>query len=288
MATSPLILLIDNGSLRPDATLGLRRLAELLSQRSGLKIEPVSLLHSSKVPAEDLGGVRAQIVKPSLRRFIDAGAREIVCLPLFLGPSRGITEYLPTLIAGATADATDVKVVIADTLAGADVDEPDVRLAEMLAAHVRQTIRAEGLSKPQVALVDHGTPAEPVNRLRNAVARQLGACLGAEVATVVASSMERRAGAEYDFNEPLLENLDQLEGFRAGELIVSLFFLLPGRHAGAAGDVAEICDALIERAAFSRIEMTPLLGEHPALQGILEDRLQAALARLEAGNAGRA
>ena len=286
MTTSPLILLIDNGSLRPDATLGLRRLAELLTERSGLKIEPVSLLHSSKVPAEDLGGVRAQIVKPSLRRFIDAGAREIVCLPLFLGPSRGITEYLPTLIEGAKADATDVKVVIADTLAGADVDEPDVRLAEMLAAHVRQTIGAEGFSNPQVALVDHGTPAEPVNRLRNAVARQLGACLGAEVATVVASSMERRAGAEYDFNEPLLENLDQLEGFTAGELIVSLFFLLPGRHAGAAGDVAEICHALVERAAFSRIEMTPLIGEHPVLLDILEDRLQAALARLEAGDVG--
>jgi hypothetical protein len=211
-----------------------------------------------------------------------------VCLPLFLGPSLGITEYLPTLIDGAKEYASDARVVIADTLAGADVDAPDVRLAEMLAAHVRQTIQSEGFSNPQVALVDHGTPAEPVNRLRNAVARQLGACLGAEVATVAASSMERRAGAEYDFNEPLLENLDQLEGFTAGELIVSLFFLLPGRHAGAAGDVAEICDALIERGAFSRIEMTPLLGEHPLLLDILEDRLQEAVGRLKASNADRA
>lgn len=286
MSTSPIVFLIDNGSLRPDATLGLRRLAKLLAQRSGLQVEPVSLLHSSKVPAEDLAGVPAQIVKPSLRRFIDGGAREIVCLPLFLGPSLGITAYLPTLIDSATAHASDVNVVVAETLAGVDVDEPDPRLADMLAAHVRETVRAAGLSHPQVALVDHGTPAEPVNRVRNAVARQLAGLLEADRATVVACSMERRAGAEYDFNEPLLENLAQLEAFHRDELIVSLFFLLPGRHAGAAGDVAQICDGLIARGAFSRIERTPLLGAHATLLDILDDRLQAALSRLQISDRG--
>ena len=157
-----------------------------------------------------------------------------------------------------------MKVVIADTLAGADVDDPDVRLAEMLAAHVRQTIASGGIFESAGA--HWWIMARLPNRSTGCAMQSLGSsavCLGAEVATVVASSMERRAGAEYDFNEPLLENLDQLEGFTAGELIVSLFFLLPGRHAGAAGDVAEICDALVERAAFSRIEMTPLFGEHP-------------------------
>ena len=91
--------------------------------------------------------------------------------------------------------------------------------------------------------------------------------------------MERRPGAEYAFNEPLLEHLDQLEGLTGGDLIVALFFLLPGRHAGADGDVAEICAGLIERGAFRRVEMTPLLGEHPVLLDILADRLQAALSQ---------
>jgi hypothetical protein len=288
MATSPVVLLIDNGSLRPDATMALRRLAELLSARSGLSIEPVSLLHSSQVSAADLGGVPAQIVKPGLRRLIEAGAREFIFLPLFLGPSRGITDYLPELIDDARAFAPELRAVVADTLAGADVDGPDVRLAEMLAAHVRQTMQAGEFSHPQVALVDHGTPVEPVNRVRNAVARQLADLLGTEVSTVVASSMERRAGAEYDFNEPLLENVDQIEALIGGDLIVALFFLLPGRHAGAAGDVAQICDALLERKVFSRVEMTPLLGEHPVLLDILADRLQVALARIEGGAAGGA
>lgn len=286
MTTFPLILLIDNGSLRPDATLALRGLAKLLAKRCGLRVEPVSLLHSSKVPAEDLGGIPAQTLKSSLRRFIDDGAREFVCLPLFLGPSLAITEYLPSLIEGGKAYASDVNVVVAETLAGADVDEPDPRLAEMLAAYVREAIRAAGLSHPQVALVDHGTPAEPVNRVRNAVARQLAGLLEADRATVVACSMERRAGAEYDFNEPLLENLDQLEAFTGDDLIVALFFLLPGRHAGAVGDVAQICDGLVARGAFSRIERTPLLGTHAVLLDILGDRLQAALSRLQISDRG--
>jgi sirohydrochlorin ferrochelatase len=149
-------------------------------------------------------------------------------------------------------------------------------------------MQAGEFSHPQVALVDHGTPVEPVNRVRNAVARQLADLLGTEVSTVVASSMERRAGAEYDFNEPLLENVDQIEALIGGDLIVALFFLLPGRHAGAAGDVAQICDALLERKVFSRVEMTPLLGEHPVLLDILADRLQVALARIEGGAAGGA
>ena len=224
MATKPTVLLIDNGSLRAEATLVLRRLAASLAARTGLRVEPVSLLHSSKVPAADLGGIPAQIVKPSLRRFVDAGVHELICLPLFLGPSLAISGYLPTLIDEARKRAPQLKVVVAETLAGAALDQPDERLAQILAAHVRDTLTTARAAQPRVALVDHGTPVETVNQVRNAVARQLAEQLGSEVTTVVASSMERRPGPEYAFNEPLLENLDQLEGLTGGDLIVALFF----------------------------------------------------------------
>ena len=36
---------------------------------------------------------------------------------------------------------------------------------------------------------------------------QLAGLLGASARFVVAASMERREGSEYDFNEPLLENV---------------------------------------------------------------------------------
>ena len=138
-------------------------------------MEPVSLLHSHKVPAEKLNGRAATIVRRRLRECIEAGQRDFVFLPLFLGPSLAIADYLPQLIEEGREIAPDLKVRVADALAGSDPDNPDPRLARMLADQVK----ALGPDREtRVALVDHGTPAQPVNRVRNAVARQLDGILG--------------------------------------------------------------------------------------------------------------
>lgn len=272
--TAPVVFLIDNGSLRPEATLWLRCLAEALASRTGLPVEAVSLLHSHKVPADNLGGQPATVVKRRLRECIGAGQRDFICLPLFLGPSLAISEYLPEVIEALRGDCSDLRVRIAPALCGADPDAPDPRLAQMLAAQVRALKPDRGT---KVALVDHGTPIRAVNRVRNAVARQLAEELGRQVAAVGACSMERREGEAYAFNEPLLGSLGGLRDFRGGRLILAMFFLLPGRHAGAGGDVAEIAEGLVGEGAFDRIEATPLLGEHPGLLDILEARLRTVL-----------
>ena len=268
------IFLVDNGSLRPEATLALRGLAEALTSYSGGVVHPVSLLHSHRVPDVALGGRAARTVKRALREGIIAGKREFVIVPLFLGPSRAIIEYLPGLVSDLRVDTPDLQVRIADPLAGPDPTRPDERLARILAHHVTAVAAEKGMSSAKVALVDHGTPTGPVNALRDAVARQLSELLAAEV---VAASMERRAGAEYDFNEPLLQRVDRVAGFAGGDLIVAMFFLLPGRHAGAGGDVASICEGLLAAGRYVRIEQTPLLGTHSMLLAILNDRLQAML-----------
>lgn len=271
---SPVVFLIDNGSLRPEATFWLRCLAEGLGDRVGLTVEPVSLLHSHKVPAEKLEGRGATIVRRRLRECIEAGQRRFVFLPLFLGPSLAVADYLPQLIEEGRALAPDLDIRVADVLAGPDPDNPDLRLAKMLADQVKVL----GLDREtRVALVDHGTPAEPVNRVRNAVARQLAENLDDGAAWVQPCSMERREGDAYAFNDPLLESLGEVSGFGGRRLILAMFFLLPGRHAGKGGDVAEIYEGLISKKAFQQIETTPLLGEHPGLFDILEDRLRAAM-----------
>lgn len=271
---SPVVFLIDNGSLRPEATVWLRCLAEGLGDRAGLTVEPVSLLHSHKIPAEKLEGQGATIVRRRLRECIEAGQRRFVFLPLFLGPSLAVADYLPQLIDEGRAIAPDLDIRVADVLAGPDPDNPDPRLAQMLADQVRALAPRSGT---RVALVDHGTPARPVNRVRNAVARQLEGVLGEAVASVQPCSMERREGDAHAFNDPLLESLGELADFAGERLILAMFFLLPGRHAGAGGDVAEICDGLIEGKHFKQIESTALLGEHPGIFDILADRLQAAI-----------
>ncbi|MEM6910883.1 MAG: CbiX/SirB N-terminal domain-containing protein [Verrucomicrobiota bacterium] len=267
----PAIFLIDNGSLRPEATFGLRDLAANLTARVGAPVEAVSLLHSYKIPVEKLAGVPATVVKSRLRELLQEGQTDFVLLPLFLGPSLAVIDFLPLVLREFKEEFPELQATIAEPLAGMDVENPDPRLARMLADHVRAQL--ENSPDAQVSLIDHGTPIEPVNRLRNAVARQLAQELGQ---TVQPCSMERRDGPEYAFNEPLLEHLGEIEGFSARTLILAMFFLLPGRHAGAGGDVAEIAEGVIDQGIFHEVKMTPLLGEHPLLLEILEERLMAA------------
>jgi sirohydrochlorin ferrochelatase len=271
---TPTVFLIDNGSLRPQATVALRLLAQALARRSAMPVEAVSLLHSHKIGADKLNGVPATIVKRRLRELLAAGQHDFICLPLFLGPSLAIADYLPQVVNELSGEHPELKVRIASVLAGEDLDAPDPRLAQMLADQIR-ALQASPDTK--LALVDHGTPIIEVNRVRNAVARQLACELGVPV--VLPCSMERREGKAYAFNDPLLEKLGSIDDFVGGRLILAMFFLLPGRHAGEGGDVAEICEGLIAEGTFEEIQNTPLLGEHPMLIEILEDRLREVMSR---------
>ncbi|HGG60720.1 MAG TPA: cobalamin biosynthesis protein CbiX, partial [Gammaproteobacteria bacterium] len=48
----PRLLLMDNGSLRPEAVLALRQLADALSERLGRGVMPVSLSHVDRIEAQ--------------------------------------------------------------------------------------------------------------------------------------------------------------------------------------------------------------------------------------------
>lgn len=267
----PAIFLVDNGSLRPQATFALRELAESLSRKAGIAVEAVSLLHSHKIPGEQLQGRPATIVKRRMRELIEVGQRDFLILPLFLGPSLAITEYLPSIVEEMRQDAPDLFVKIAEPVSGSEVEAPDPRLAQILRAQLLPLLGG-GASGRMIALVDHGTPIRPVNTLRNAVARQLADLLARPVQP---SSMERREGPDYAFNDPLLENLGAVGKSTGRDLVLGMFFLLPGRHAGQGGDVAQIAEGLVERGEFRSVQISPLLGEHPLLLDILSDRLHA-------------
>ena len=264
----PLTLLVDNGSLEPAATLALRALAVSLGPRLGRRVEPVSLLHSSAVPAEKIGGTPAEILEPALERRLAAGQTDFLILPLFFGPSGALTDYLPARLAHLRGKHAKLQATVAAPLFAAHDD----RLARILADHVRQA----GGAARRVALVDHGSPARAVVDVRNALAQQLGQLLGAGY-VVAASSMERRTGPDYDFVEPLLAHLLRQPGWNAGEILVAMQFLLPGRHGGPNGDVATICrEAETASGGQLRTTMTALVAEHPLLVDILADRWKAA------------
>ncbi|HDZ47386.1 hypothetical protein LCGC14_0056820 [marine sediment metagenome] len=268
------IFLVDNGSLRAQATLNLRHVAALLSEHIGETVQAASLLHSNKIPAEEVDGIPATTLGPAAERSAEQGATQIIVLPFFFGPSKALTGYLPERMATLQARFPHVKVRVAQPLVD-ELGNNDLRLANLLADNVREK-RQPGTT-PRVALVDHGSPIPEVTAVRNRLAGQLSVLLGDEVACVSASSMERREGDEYRFNEPLLENLLALPEFNAGPVILAMLFLSPGRHAGEGGDIAEICAAAEQHHPGLSVTTTKLVGEHPGIVDILATRLRQAL-----------
>lgn len=269
------ILLVDNGSLRPAATLNLRRLADALSQAMGEAVEAASLLHSFKIPPEQLGGRKADSLGPLAERYAAEGVTELLILPFFFGPSQALTRYLPERLAEVQANYPQLSVKVAPPLVDTLL-APDLRLAQLLADNVRE--RISGQSRPKVVLVDHGSPIPEVTAVRNYLAGQLSALLADEVDCVTFASMERRDGDAYRFNEPLLETLLASPALAESDVILSMLFLSPGRHAGEGGDIAEICTQAMSNSPGLNIVTTRLVGENDAILELLATRLRQALA----------
>ncbi len=268
----PVILLVDNGSHRAQSTLSLRKIATLVTEATGHKVNAVSLLHSTRVDAEELGGVPAEIFEPYLKKRKLEGEHSFIILPLFFGHSAAIYEYLPQRVMALQAHWPELEVRVAPCMV--DLTNPgDTLVAEVLAALVRKKIEEENLEKPAVTLVDHGTPRIAVNEVRNHLAGQLSQLLEGDASVIKASSMERREGDEYAFNEPLLENILGTEGFEKN-VILSMLFISPGRHAGPGGDIAEICEQAEQDHAGLKTYMADLFATHGDIIPLLSRRLE--------------
>lgn len=268
------VLLVDNGSLEPAAVLRLRALADALGGRLGRPVEPVSILHADRVPAAQLGGRLAEVLEPALRRRLEAGVSSFLLVPLFIGPTRALSEFVPLAVERLRPEFPALQVRVAAPLHGENDDRLARILADQVAAELTPGVDSAG--EVRVAVVDHGSPVRAVAAVRDQVAAQLAQRLRGRVAAVAPCSMERRPGAEYDFNEPLLAHLLAAAPWNQGPVVVAHLFLLPGRHAGPDGDIAKICQAAEQSSGGSlQITRTGLLGDHPMLLDILHDRARS-------------
>ncbi|MFT3870010.1 MAG: cobalamin biosynthesis protein CbiX [Nibricoccus sp.] len=261
-ATFPICFLFDNGSLRPTATLSLRKTAAELATVLGTEVRPVSLLHSSAIDPARLGGQPALLLEPALNAFLETNpSAEAVILPLFFGPSGALTDYVPERLATLAKKFPEARLRLARWLV--DVSEPDTRIAEALEFAVRQVVAEKRLWKPQVVLVDHGSPQRGVTEVRDFLGRQLANLLGDAVEAVSVASMEKRPRPEYAFNDPLLEARLRTPPFDRGDVIVALQFLSPGRHAGPDGDVSMICAEARKGQPLLRTHLTATIANDP-------------------------
>ena len=267
----PICLLVDNGSLRPEAIFSLRRVAQKLSIETEFEVLPVGLLHSNKIKPSDLEGIKAETVGTFLTSPRGKKEKSLLILPLFLGPSRGITEWLVSRLEEWKREQTDRSYQVLDCL---HIDG-DHRLAQALAGEINNLIDREHLSTPRVAMVDHGTPIAEVNRVREQVGANLRKIQNYTESEFSTCSMERREGDQYSFNEPLLEGLLLKWGQEGSrDVVVALFFLLSGRHAGEGGDLAKICENASSLFPQMKIYQTNPMAEHDIVFSILKEKLE--------------
>ncbi|MBT3668493.1 MAG: cobalamin biosynthesis protein CbiX [Opitutae bacterium] len=269
----PICLLVDNGSLRSEAILSHRRVAQRLSVATQFEVLPVGLLHSHKIAPYQLNGTKAETIENFLASERGQSETELLILPLFLGPSRGVTEWLVEKLDAWKESATGRSYRVLDCLHS----DSDSRLAMALNSEINELLIRESLLTPRVAMVDHGTPILEVNRVREEVGRMLFKILNAGILGFSTCSMERRGGDRYSFNEPLLKTLLLKWGQEGSrDVVVALFFLLPGRHAGKNGDIDEICDEATAMFPQMKIYQTKPLGEHEIVFSILKEKLESA------------
>jgi len=299
MLDNPIILLVDNGSTKAEATLQLRKIAKQLSERTNQQIYPVSLQHADVISADALGGGEASVLKDFLQRQLKLGKRDFIILPLFFGKSRALTKFIPDVQAELEEEFGTFNLKIADTLF--PLPKSDTRLADIIFDNIQMVVEESLLSKHtppllhdefnndiyhvkvggcaslnNIVLVDHGSPSPQITAVRNGVADQVQAKLGN--VKLEQAVMERREGKQYDFNGELLEDwlIAKAQQGVSGEetsAIVALLFSLPGRHAGEGGDIVTICESVMQRYPNFKIGISPLVGEHPLLLEILADRL---------------
>jgi sirohydrochlorin ferrochelatase len=244
--------LIDNGSLEPAAHRNLRALAAALSTRSGVNVHAVSWKHSDRIRSTALDDVPAWTLAPFLRAHFARGERDFVFVPFFISAQGAIGSALRSDLEQLQRELGAFRFSFTEGLVARGA------VAPIVAERVREIITARKLAQPAVIIVDHGGPSAESALVRDAVACDVRARLGAEIGAFATASMEGAHG-------PLLSDQLTVAGFNRGDVVIAPLFLAPGRHAGPRGDLAQIARAAEDRIVSPalRCHFAELVGTHP-------------------------
>ena len=264
------VIVVNTGSLRPAPYLDLRYIAAQLASHWKMNatvcILTASARHSDTIDDSTLFHQKAKTFAQILAdlQLNSPSITTVSVLPLFFGPSKTLTEFLPTQ-AYEVAPALDV------TFALPLITPNDNRIAQILHEGIVGLAKEQLLPDEvyQVLVVDHGTPTPSVHETRTIIGEQLSSLLNENVQT---ASMENPKSEIEGLNKPLLENA--LEDFAKRDcvVIVALLFFAQGRHAGAGGDIESIIQNVQEKHPTLRVLVTPTLQHHRLLSEILIDR----------------
>jgi len=273
--SNPVILLVDNGSVRVSAQLALRDLANTLGLRINQTVHPVSILHSDKIDPIDiefqLHQQPGRIFLEFMQEQLELGQRSFIIIPLFFGQSGALTSFLPSQLEKLQSSYGEFFLDIKDTLYPLPTGEP--MLVNIFQYYLQQVIEeSKNLQDQAFVLVDHGSPKPEITAVRADIANHLNV-LFQDLFTIDEAVMERRDGKEYDFNGRLLKDyLEQRINTGVKKINILLLFLLPGRHAGENGDIQEIIEEAQIKHPQIRITCSPLIHTQALLLDCLEQR----------------
>ncbi|CAH0492568.1 unnamed protein product [Peronospora farinosa] len=284
-----LVMLVNIGSLRAEPYLDLRQISFRLSRSIGQPVVPCSFRFSNRVDPNELNGLEAKTFGMVLTDHLATrgdNASDVVVLPLFFGKSSTLTEFLPKTINKVWAAATPTpSMPLTVRVGGCLVDQEnaeDTRVAQILLERILAVVDLKTVTDDvNVLVVDHGTPNRDVNEARELVAQALRGLLQRyeHVKLVDTACMERREGAEYDFNDPLLAQALDYYTVKTGIVVCAIMFLSNGRHAGEKGDIEEIIEDVRARHPGVDVCVTEALGTHELLSEIMQDRYRTVLAK---------
>lgn len=270
------VALIDNGSLEPAATRNLRTVAATLAASVEVPVHAVSWKHSDRIPLAAMDGDPVgTTLAPFVRAHVAQGENHFVFVPFFISAQGAIGSSLRTDLEKLRAPAGTAASSFDFTFTGSLADSGVI--AQIVAARVRETIALAAIEQPPVIVVDHGGPSPASAALRNQIADEVSLLLGPAIGPLAAASME---GEDHAHNRPLLADQLRAPGFSTGNVIVALLFLSPGRHAGAGGDVAQICGAAEAASPALSCHLTDLVGTHPLAATTLAAALRETLSSL--------
>jgi sirohydrochlorin ferrochelatase len=264
-----IVALIDNGSLEPAAHSNLRAVATAISSQTGVPVHAVSWKHSHRIPASQLGGEPAPTLVAWMEAQLARGERQFLFVPFFISAQGAIGSALRSDLESLRAAGPSFEFSFTDGLAARGI------IPEIVAARIRDCIVDQSLRAPAVIVVDHGGPSPLSAALRDQLAIQTRALLGAAVSALAAASME---GEDHPHNQPLLAAQLEVAPFNRGDVVIAPLFLSPGRHAGTDGDLAQITrEAERNSAGALRCHFTLLIGEHPQSIATLAAALRESL-----------
>ncbi len=272
VALKEAIILVDNGSLRPESIHTLRAVAEKLEKKTGTPVYPASYAHSHRINPEFLDGKSASLFQISAETLIEEGYESLQVIPFVFATYGAIFNNILEIAENLKRLYPSIHISVADAL-HSENDPLAISISAVLADLSFEAIIKHSLKEPVVLTVDHGSPHEAAAIVRNQITENVGRLLGEQAKAIHPSSMESRDGIQYAFNQPLLENALEDAYLKYGApIVLARIFLQPGRHAGAGGDVDTIVERVRTKYTGLKVYPTELMASHPGIVFLLERR----------------